>query len=110
VLHCVGGEWSVLVISLLGDGSGSAAELARSIEGASERVLAPALRALERDGLVCRTASPGGEARAIYELTPLGKSVLDPAVALATWAELHRFDVGDARARHDGRGRTGPGR
>lgn len=58
VLDRVGDKWSVLLVSLLGDGSMRFNELRRSIEGISQRMLTLTLRALERDGLVNRTVYP----------------------------------------------------
>jgi DNA-binding HxlR family transcriptional regulator len=58
VLDRVGDKWSVLLVSLLGDGAMRFNELRRSIEGISQRMLTLTLRGLERDGLVSRTVYP----------------------------------------------------
>jgi DNA-binding HxlR family transcriptional regulator len=103
VLHRVGDKWSVLVVSLLGDGAMRFSELRRSIEGVSQRMLTHTLRGLERDGLIERTVFPEIPPRVEYELTRLGKTLLEPIQGLADWAESHRTSIQDARTKFDGR-------
>lgn len=101
VLDRVGDKWSVQVVAVLRDGSLRFGELRRSIEGISQRMLTLTLRGLERDGLVRRTVTPSIPPRVDYELTRLGRTLLDPIMALATWAERHRGDVHRSRAAYD---------
>jgi DNA-binding HxlR family transcriptional regulator len=101
VLSRVGDKWSVLVISLLSGGPRRFNELRRSIEGISQRMLTLTLRGLERDGLVTRTLYPSVPPRVDYELTRLGRTLLEPVKALAAWAAEHRFEIQGARERHD---------
>src|SRR5262249_22986215 len=54
-----------------------------------------------RDGLVVRTVYPTVPPRVEYRLTPLGRTLLEPALALAGWAERHRFRIQRARERFD---------
>lgn len=61
------------------------------------------LRGLERDGLVTRTVFPTIPPRVDYELTPLGHTLREPVNALAAWAQQHRHEIQQARARFDGR-------
>lgn len=101
VLNRVGDKWSVLVVSLLGDGPMRFSELKRTIEGISQRMLTLTLRGLERDGLVTRAVFPTIPPRVDYELTPLGTTLLEPVMALADWARTHRFQIQAARDRFD---------
>jgi len=103
VLNRVGDKWSILVISLLGDGSQRFSELRRAIEGISQRMLTLTVRELERDGLVTRTVHPTIPPRVDYELTRLGRSLLDTVQALYTWATANRRQIQDARDRYDAR-------
>jgi DNA-binding HxlR family transcriptional regulator len=105
VLGRVGDKWSVLVISLLGDGTKRFSELQRAIEGISQRMLTLTLRQLERDGIVLRTVYPTVPPRVEYALTPLGWTLLEPVIALAGWAESHRADIQSARLAYDERAR-----
>jgi DNA-binding HxlR family transcriptional regulator len=59
------------------------------------------LRGLERDGLLTRTVTPTIPPRVDYELTNLGRTLLEPVRALATWAERHRPTIQAARDRFD---------
>jgi DNA-binding HxlR family transcriptional regulator len=64
------------------------------------------LRALERDGLVTRTVFPIVPPRVDYELTRLGRSLLEPVNALASWAQKNRAGIQDARRRFDAASRV----
>jgi DNA-binding HxlR family transcriptional regulator len=101
VLNRVGDKWSVLVVELLGDGPRRFGDLRRSIEGISQRMLTLSLRALERDGLVKRTVFPTVPPSVEYSLTPLGRTLLEPVCALASWAATHREEIQSARERFD---------
>jgi DNA-binding HxlR family transcriptional regulator len=103
VLARVGDKWSVLVIALLGDGTRRFSELQRATEGISQRMLTLTLRQLERDGLATRTVYPSVPPRVEYALTVLGRTLLEPVMALAMWAEEHRGDIEAARAGYDRR-------
>ena len=101
VLNRVGDKWSVLLIGLLGDGPRRFSELKRTVEGISQRMLTLTLRGLERDGLVTRTLYPSIPPRVEYQLTSLGRTLLEPVNALAAWAQEHRADMESARDRFD---------
>ncbi len=103
VLNRVGDKWSVLIIGTLGSGPARFNELRRAIEGISQRMLTLTLKALERDGLVTRTQFSTIPPRVDYALTPLGKTLLEPVQALATWAEKNRVQLQTARDAFDGK-------
>ena len=101
VLSRVGDKWSVLIVAVLRDGSMRFSDLRRSIDGISQRMLTLTLRGLERDGLVTRTVTPTTPPRVDYALTPLGRTLLEPIMALAEWAETNRPAIHTARRRYD---------
>jgi DNA-binding HxlR family transcriptional regulator len=101
VLNRVGDKWSILVVTVLNDGPRRFSDLRRAIEGISQRMLTLTLKGLERDGLVTRTVFPTIPPRVDYELTRLGKTLLEPVCALASWAEKNRFEIQEARDRFD---------
>src|SRR5215207_1274068 len=103
VLHRVGDKWSVQIVALLGDGPMRFSELRRSIEGISQRMLTLTLRGLERDGLISRTVFPEIPPRVEYELTRLGRTLLEPIQGLAEWADRNRTGIQEARAKYDNR-------
>ena len=96
-------KWSLLVVELLGHGTLRFGELKRQIEGISQRMLTLTLRQLERDGLVTRTVYPVVPPRVDYDLTDLGRSLLDAVQPLVTWTRRHRPDIVGARATYDER-------
>ncbi|HKA74509.1 MAG TPA: helix-turn-helix domain-containing protein [Xanthobacteraceae bacterium] len=101
VLARVGDKWTVLVVSALGDGPKRFNELRRALGSISQRMLTLTLRALERDGLVTRTVFPTIPPRVDYELTKLGRSLLDPVSELGLWARRNRAAIAEARQRFD---------
>ena len=101
VLNRVGDKWSVLVVALLGDGKKRFSVLRRSIEGISQRMLTLTLKGLERDGLITRTVYPTIPPRVEYELTKLGRSLLNPIRELGDWAGQNREKIQAARNRYD---------
>ncbi|MDO8209494.1 helix-turn-helix domain-containing protein [Conexibacter sp. CPCC 206217] len=103
VLDRIGDKWSVLAITLLGDGPLRFMELKRAIGLVSQRMLTRTLRGLERDGLVTRTVFPTVPPRVDYELTELGRSLHATLAELARWSYAHRDDVAAARADYDAR-------
>src|SRR5450755_2648081 len=101
VLSRVGDKWTVLVVSTLGDGPKRFNELRKALGSISQRMLTLTLRALERDGLVTRTVFPTNPPRVDYELTRLGRSLLEPVSELGLWARKNRPAIQDARRRFD---------
>ncbi len=104
VLSRVGDKWTVLVVSTLGDGAKRFNELRKALGSISQRMLTLTLRGLERDGLVTRTVKPTNPPRVDYELTRLGRSLLEPVSELGLWARQHRAAIQAARQRFDAAG------
>ena len=102
VLARVGDKWTVLVVSTLGAGPKRFNELRKALGSISQRMLTLTLRGLERDGLVTRTAHPTIPPRVDYELTKLGRSLLEPVSELGAWARKNRGAIAEARLRFDG--------
>ena len=86
VLDRIGDTWSLLVIATLDGDRLRFGELQRRIPGISQRMLTRTVRHLERDGLLTRTSHPTVPPRVDYELTPAGRTLIQPAAALAEWA------------------------
>ncbi|HEY4942494.1 MAG TPA: helix-turn-helix domain-containing protein [Rhizomicrobium sp.] len=102
VLARIGDKWSVLIVSRLGPRPLRFNELKREIGGISQRMQTLTLRGLERDGLVTRTVFPTIPPRVDYELTALGRSLLEPVSALGAWALKNIVRIETARAKFDG--------
>jgi DNA-binding HxlR family transcriptional regulator len=101
VLDRIGDKWSVMVITLLGDGPLRFMELKREIGLVSQRMLTRTLRALERDGLLTRTVYPTVPPRVDYELTPLGYSLCATLSPLVRWSFANNDEIAAARAAYD---------
>lgn len=101
VLARVGDKWTVLVVSTLGEGPKRFNELRRALGSISQRMLTLTLRGLERDGLVTRTVFPAIPPRVEYELTKLGRSLLEPVSAMSAWALRNRPVIQESRRRFD---------
>lgn len=101
VLARVGEKWSVLIITLLAGGPRRFTEIKRAINGISQRMLTLCLRGLERDGLIKRTVYAVMPPHVEYELTPLGRSLTEPVIALGSWASDHIPDIDAARKAFD---------
>jgi DNA-binding HxlR family transcriptional regulator len=92
-----GDKWAGLVIRCLEDGPRRFSELRVPIRGVSAKVLTQSLRSLERDGLITRTEYAIPARRVEYELTPLGRSMLEPMAVACAWAAEHWEELLDAR-------------
>jgi DNA-binding HxlR family transcriptional regulator len=109
LLARIGDKWSVLVVSLLGNGPLRFSALRKMIEGISQKMLTTTLRSLERDGMVVRTVFPTTPPSVSYELTELGRDLLVPVGGLADWARKNQARVDAARDKFDrANGRTAP--
>ena len=103
VLDRVGDKWSLLVIGTLQHGPLRFTELQRHVPGVSQRMLTLTLRHLERDGMVTRTVHAEVPPRVEYELTVMGRTLIEPSLALASWAIAHRTAIEAAQAAFDAR-------
>src|SRR6478752_3845706 len=101
VLDRVGDKWSLLVIGTLRSERLRFTELQRHIPGISQRMLTLTLRQLERDGLITRTVHAEVPPRVEYELTELGGTLIQIAIALGDWAIENRPRIEASRAAYD---------
>ena len=101
LLDRIGDRWTVLVIGTLQDGPLRFSEIARAVDGVSQKMLTQTLRALVRDGLATRTSYPQIPPRVEYELTDLGRSLRETLAALERWATTNMDAVLRARERAD---------
>jgi DNA-binding HxlR family transcriptional regulator len=97
LLDRIGDRWTALAVNVLHEGPRRFSELARALDGISEKVLTQTLRGLERDGLVTRTVQASVPVRVDYALTDLGAGLAEVLEALTSWAVEHMDDVVAAR-------------
>ncbi|WP_432947933.1 winged helix-turn-helix transcriptional regulator [Kribbella sp. CA-253562] len=99
----IANKWTAMVITVLADGPRRFGDLRTALDGISGKVLTETLRDLERDGMLVRTAYAEIPPRVEYELTPLGRTLIEPLAVLVRWAEQHIPDVLAARDAYDDR-------
>jgi DNA-binding HxlR family transcriptional regulator len=90
-------KWAALVLVCLEDGPRRFSELRVPLARVSPKVLTQSLRALERDGFILRTQYDEPVRRVTYELTDLGRSLLEPMRLMCEWATDHWDELLDAR-------------
>jgi DNA-binding HxlR family transcriptional regulator len=99
-------KWSLLVILIL-EGMpqkrGRFSDLKRSIPGISQRMLTATVRNLERDGMLTRHVYAEVPPRVEYELTTLGRGLMDPVRGLVTWLQSNWAVIRTSRDRFDAR-------
>ncbi|MER5280466.1 helix-turn-helix domain-containing protein [Streptomyces sp. NPDC002809] len=101
ILDRIGDKWTLLVVATLDGERMRFTELQQRIPGISQRMLTRTVRHLERDGLLSRTVFPEVPPRVEYELTPRGRTLIEPAVKLAEWAVDNNPGIERSRTTYD---------
>lgn len=102
-----GDKWAALIIRCLEQGPRRFSELRVPLRRVTPKVLTQSLRSLERDGLVKRTVIAELTPHVEYELTPVGRSMLEPIAVACAWIEQHWDELLDARESYDNATRLG---
>lgn len=97
----VTGRWGGLVLVALADGDMRFNALRRRVDGISEKMLAQALHALERDGLVVREVRQAIPPKVEYRLTEFGSGVVERLSDLIGFIEGNMAGVLAAQDRYD---------
>ena len=87
VMAVLAEKWTLLIVTALVDGPLRTAQIRRSVDGVSEKMLIQTLRKLEGFGLVSRKSYPEVPPRVEYRLTPLGRSLARLAGLFGRWVE-----------------------
>jgi DNA-binding HxlR family transcriptional regulator len=101
VLEIISSKWTVLVLHALEGGNLRYGEIAKRIEGISQKMLTGTLRQLERDGLVKRCVHPTVPPTVDYELTPVGESLMVHIRPFKQWTLDYYPLVEKARKEYD---------
>ena len=86
-LAMIGGRWKIPIIFHLLDGRKRFTELARALNGVTQKMLTQQLREMERNGLVERKVFAQVPPRVEYSLTNLGVSLRPVVDAMCRWGE-----------------------
>ena len=103
ILEGLANKWAVLVVATLWKGPLRVNELKRTVGGVSQKMLSQTVRALERDGLISRTATATVPVTVEYAITPLGETLAKTMDALRIWSADHIAEVIGARSAFDAR-------
>jgi DNA-binding HxlR family transcriptional regulator len=104
ILEQIAHKWSILILTFLCEEPKRFNALKRRLDGITQKALTETLRRLERNGLIERTVTTTSPIAVEYSITPLGRTLQDPFLALYDWAVDHQADLAKAQARFDARG------
>ncbi|WP_026793274.1 winged helix-turn-helix transcriptional regulator [Pleomorphomonas oryzae] len=96
-------KWSMMVLTVLGRGPTRFNAIKRQLEGVTQKALTQCLRKLERNGLIVRRVLPVSPVAVEYEITPLGRTLVEPFGALYAWTMEKLPEVEKAREAFDRR-------
>jgi DNA-binding HxlR family transcriptional regulator len=99
----IASKWAMPVIYnlLVAGGPVRFGELKKSIGRVTQRELSRTLKRFEMMGVVNRKVFAEVPLRVEYSLTPLGRSLHEPVLALSAWAEKHSAKLVKAQAKRD---------
>ena len=92
-LDVLNGKWKLPIIVALSFGEKRFGEIAREVQGITDRMLSKELRDLEVNGLVKRTIHDTYPVKVTYELTPHSKTLGEVIESLRKWGMLHRQNI-----------------
>lgn len=101
ILTLIGDKWSLMVMGTLGKKPSRYTELLEAVPGISRRMLSVTLKQLERNGLVERTVQSTVPLTVEYSVTELGRTLREPAYAVALWALNHKDQIVSSRTTFD---------
>ncbi|WP_254441332.1 winged helix-turn-helix transcriptional regulator [Ruegeria atlantica] len=91
----------MIIVLALEDEPKRFGDLKRCIGDVTQSVLTENLRGLQRDGYLTRTVDPGPPVAVSYELTPLGRSLLEILKPLVFWSHEQMDEVRQFRMKFD---------
>ncbi|ELQ5980877.1 helix-turn-helix transcriptional regulator [Cronobacter sakazakii] len=103
VLEQVANKWSVLILTVLCTQPARFNAIKRRLDPITHKTLTEALRRLERNGLVNRRVIASSPVAVEYSITPLGRTLQEPFVALVSWARQHGAAIELAQVGYDER-------
>lgn len=89
-IQAISGTWKLQILIVLFDGPQRFKEIARRIEGISDKMLSKELKELEENLLVTRTVYETFPPKVEYSVTAHTHSLGDLISELKKWGQLHR--------------------
>lgn len=97
-IDMLAGRWTLRVLAELSEGGRRYQDIDEALNDVSHKVLTDTLRRAERDGLITRYLDPSRvETATLYQLTELGRTLVDPLAALEIWVDRNWSQVETAR-------------
>lgn len=103
ILEQVANKWSILILTVLCTQPARFNALKRRLDPITHKALTEALRRLERNGMVSRRVIASSRVAVEYAITPLGRTLQDPFVALVSWARQYGAEMAQAQGIYDER-------
>ena len=85
-VELIGRRWSAAILVAISYGAERFGEIAKMVDGLSDRLLSQRLKELEQEGLITRTIVPTTPAYSRYSLSPRGRELMKVFRLLAEWA------------------------
>ena len=85
-VELIGRRWSAAILVAISYGAERFGEIAKMVDGLSDRLLSQRLKELETEGLIIRTIVPTTPAHSRYSLSPRGQDLMKVFRLLAEWA------------------------
>ena|ERR1700722_13308388 len=101
ILEQIANKWAILILTFLCEEPKRFNVLRRRLDGITQKALTETLRRLERNGLVARRVFPVSPVAVEYSITPLGRELQEPFLALYDWAVKRKRDVAKAQKSFD---------
>ena len=98
IIGQVADKWTMLILEALEEhGTLRFTQIARHVDGISQKMLTKTVRQMECDGLLTRTVHPVIPPHVDYTLTELGRSLGGAFCGVWIWAETHYAAIESAR-------------
>lgn len=92
-METLSGSWKLSILLSLKSGTKRFRQLARDVEGISDKMLSKELKDLETNLLVKRTVRDTFPPTVEYEVTEYVDTLQDVMLALSQWGKLHRQKI-----------------
>ena len=110
-LDVLSGKWKLPIIVALTFGEKRFTEIAKEVQGITDKMLSKELRDLELNGLVMRNIEDSYPVKVTYALTPHSKTLRPVIDSLKNWGIMHKEKLTqECRDYKNGAKKTGKGK
>ncbi|MGE6220578.1 winged helix-turn-helix transcriptional regulator [Nubsella zeaxanthinifaciens] len=92
-METLSGSWKLPILFSLSGGAKRFKEIAREVEGISDKMLSKELKDLEANHLVCRTVYDTFPPTVQYQVTAHAETLYEVMKALRDWGQNHRKKI-----------------